>query len=67
MERKEITFLNAKSFEVKSNMNCKFEYMVYTLTCKNCGECFEPTIIRINLSSYFPNLLFGTKITEMET
>ena len=37
---KEITFLNNKRFEVRSNMNCKTEYVVYTLTCKNCGEFY---------------------------
>ena len=39
-EGKEITFLKSKRFEVRSNMNYKTEYVVYTLTCKNCGEFY---------------------------
>ena len=31
---------NFRHFEVKSNMNCKTEFVVYTLTCKNCGEFY---------------------------
>ena len=40
IQGKEITFVNGKHFEVKSNMNCKTEFVVYTLTCKNCGEFY---------------------------
>ena len=39
-EGTEISFSNGKRFEVKRNMNCKTEYVVYTLTCSKCGECY---------------------------
>ena len=39
-EGTEISFNNGKRFEVKRNMNCKTEYVVYALTCSKCGEFY---------------------------
>ena len=40
IQGKEITFVNGKHFEVKSNMSCRTLFVVYSLTCKKCGELY---------------------------
>ena len=39
-EGTEISFNNGTRFGVKRSMNCKTEYVVYTLTCSKCGEFY---------------------------